>query len=88
LIASGFFNPGEPGGFDPILETLLKKGDFYLHLADLRSYGDAHARLAQFYRSPDAWDRAAILNVPAQGGFRAAGPSRNMPARSGPLHLV
>ena len=69
LIAAGHFNPGEPGVFDPILDVLLAKGDFYLHLADLRSYSDAHARLGQFYRNPEAWARAAILNVAASGKF-------------------
>ena len=69
LIASGHFNPGEPGVFAPILDVLLNKGDFYLHLADLRSYSDAHARLGQFYRNPAAWDRAAIINVASSGKF-------------------
>jgi starch phosphorylase len=69
LIASGYFNPGEPGVFSPILNVLLEKGDFYLHLADLRSYSDAHARLGQFYLNPSAWDRAAIINVASSGKF-------------------
>ena len=69
LIASGHFNPGEPGVFDPILDVLLAKGDFYLHLADLRSYSEAHNRLGQFYLNPEAWTRAAILNVAASGKF-------------------
>jgi starch phosphorylase len=55
--------------YDPILDVLLAKGDFYLHLADLRSYSEAHARLGQFYRNPEAWARAAILNVAASGKF-------------------
>ena len=69
LIASGHFSPGEPGVFAPILDVLLAKGDFYLHLADLRSYSEAHARLGQFYRNPEAWARAAILNVGSSGKF-------------------
>jgi starch phosphorylase len=69
LITSGHFNPGEPGVFDPILDVLLKKGDFYLHLADLSSYMAGHDRLGQFYGNPAAWDRAAILNVASSGKF-------------------
>jgi starch phosphorylase len=69
LIAAGHFNPGEPGVFDPILDVLLRKGDFYLHLADLRAYSEAHARLGQFYRDPEAWARAAIINVASSGKF-------------------
>ncbi len=54
--------------FDPILNVLLK-GDFYLHLADLRSYSEAHARLGQFYRNREAWARTAVLNVASSGMF-------------------
>jgi glycogen phosphorylase len=68
-IASGRFNPGEPGVFDPILDVLLPKGDFYMHLADLRSYSDTHQRLADFYRDQVAWTRVAILNVASSGKF-------------------
>ena len=69
LIRSGYFNPGEPGIFDPLLHVLLEGGDRYMHLADLRSYSEAHARLAQFYLNPAAWDRTAILNVASSGNF-------------------
>ncbi|HTW64309.1 MAG TPA: glycogen/starch/alpha-glucan phosphorylase [Bryobacteraceae bacterium] len=69
LIGSGHFNPGEPGVFDPILATLLTRGDYYMHLADLRSYSDAQARLGAFYRDPEAWCRAAVLNVACSGKF-------------------
>ena len=69
LISSGHFNPGEPRVFDPILDVLLTKGDFYLHLADLRAYSEAHARLGDFYCNPDEWARAAILNVASSGKF-------------------
>jgi starch phosphorylase len=69
LIRSGHFNPGEPGVFDPIVDTLLNSGDRYMHLADLCSYTDAQERLGQFYFNPSAWDRAAILNVGSSGKF-------------------
>jgi starch phosphorylase len=69
LISSGHFNPGEPGVFNPIVDLLLRRGDFYMHLADLRSYSEAHARLGRFYRDPAAWTRAAIMNVASSGKF-------------------
>jgi starch phosphorylase len=47
----------------------LTGGDFYLHLADLRSYADTQTRLGQFYRDPDAWARAAVMNVACSGKF-------------------
>jgi starch phosphorylase len=69
LIASGHFNAGEPRVFDPILDVLLTKGDHYMHLADLTSYAQAHARLGQYYENAAAWDRTAILNVACSGKF-------------------
>ncbi len=69
LIFSGHFNPGEPRVFDPIRDTLLTRGDFYLHLADLRSYSDAHARLGELYLHPHDWDRKAVLNLACSGKF-------------------
>jgi len=35
----------------------------------LRAYSEAHARLGQFYLNPEAWTRAAILNVASSGKF-------------------
>jgi glycogen phosphorylase len=69
LIASGHFNPEEPGVFNPILDVLIARGDFYLHLADLGDYSRTHARMGRFYRNPGAWDRAAIINVASSGKF-------------------
>jgi starch phosphorylase len=69
LISSGHFNASEYAVFDPIVDVLLKNGDFYLHLADLRSYSDAHDRLGHFYLQPSAWARTAIWNVASSGKF-------------------
>jgi len=69
LIAASHFSPHEPGVFDPILDALLRHGDHYLHLADLKSYGQAHQRLGELYADQEAWSRKAILNIAASGGF-------------------
>ncbi|MFZ5448270.1 MAG: glycogen/starch/alpha-glucan phosphorylase [Thermodesulfobacteriota bacterium] len=63
------FNRNEPGIFVPLYDTLMKHGDYYMHLADLKSYGEAHQRLGELYGDPDAWARKAILNVAASGKF-------------------
>jgi len=55
--------------FAPILDALLRHGDHYLHLADLKSYSDAHARLGELYSDQEAWSRKAILNIAASGEF-------------------
>lgn len=69
LIAANHFSLGEEGVFSPLLETLLGHGDHYLHLADLRSYSEAHARLGALYQDPVAWSRKVILNIAASGNF-------------------
>jgi starch phosphorylase len=69
LIASNHFSQDEPDVFAPILDTLLRHGDHYLHLADLKSYSEAHARLAQLYADQEAWSRKVILNIAASGKF-------------------
>jgi starch phosphorylase len=69
LIFSDYFSRNEPGIFAPLRDTLLTQGDFYMHLADLKSYLDADARLCQLWHDPDAWARMAILNVASSGSF-------------------
>jgi len=69
LIAGNHFSAHEPGVFAPILDTLLGKGDHYLHLADLKSYSEAHTRLGELYTDQDAWSRKALLNIAASGRF-------------------
>jgi starch phosphorylase len=69
LIFSDHFSRYEPGVFAPLQDTLLTGGDHYMHLADLRSYLEADARLVDLYRDADGWARKAILNVAASGKF-------------------
>jgi starch phosphorylase len=69
LIFSDHFSRREPGVFAPLRDTLLTHRDFYMHLADLKSYLDADQRLSELYADPDAWARKAILNVAGSGKF-------------------
>jgi starch phosphorylase len=69
LIFSDHFSRYEPGIFAPIRESLLERGDYFMHLADLTSYAEAHARLGQVYTNADAWARKAIINVACSGKF-------------------
>jgi len=52
-----------------VLDALLQQNDHYLHLADLTSYAEAHARAGELYRQPGAWARKVILNIAASGRF-------------------
>jgi glycogen phosphorylase len=69
LIFSDHFSRNEPGIFAPLRDTLLTRGDYYMHLADLVSYLEADGKLCALYADPQAWARKAILNVAGSGKF-------------------
>jgi starch phosphorylase len=69
LLFSDHFSRYEPGIFTPIRETLLDRGDYFMHLADLTSYSQAQAKAGALYKDTDAWARKAILNVANSGKF-------------------
>jgi starch phosphorylase len=69
LISANYFSSKEPGIFAPLHDTLLRNGDHYLHLADLKSYLEADQRLCDLYRDKAAWAGKAILNVAGSGKF-------------------
>jgi glycogen phosphorylase len=68
-IFSNEFSRYEPGVFAPVRDALLTGGDYYMHLADLKSYLEADGRIMELYGDPGAWARKAILNVAASGKF-------------------
>jgi starch phosphorylase len=69
LIASDHFSRNEPGIFKPLYDTLLTDGDFYMHLADLKSYLEAHEQTESLYADQSAWAEKAILNLAGSGKF-------------------
>jgi starch phosphorylase len=69
LIFSDYFSRNEPGVFTPLRDHLLTEGDYYMHLADLKSYLQADQQLNALYADPNAWARKTILNVAGSGKF-------------------
>jgi glycogen phosphorylase len=69
LIFSDYFNSHEPGIFAPLRDALLTRGDYYMHLADLKSYLEADQKLRDLYSNPAEWSCKAILNVAGSGKF-------------------
>ena len=69
LIFSNYFSRDELGVFEPLRETLLRGGDHYMHLADLKPYLEADRQLCQLYADPGAWSRKVILNIANSGKF-------------------
>ena len=68
-IASGGFSPGEPSLFAPIVDALLRQGDYFLVLADYRDYVDTQGKVDQLFGSTDEWTRKTILNCANMGKF-------------------
>src|SRR5262249_52209272 len=66
---SGHFNRNEPGAFEPLRDVLLTKGDYYMHLADFKSYLDADRGVVDLYADQVGWARKAILNIAGSGKF-------------------
>jgi len=69
LIFSDHFSGDEPGVFSPLRDALLTHGDYYMHLADLKSYLAADQQLCEAYADSATWSRKAILNVAGSGKF-------------------
>jgi starch phosphorylase len=69
LIFDNHFNRDEPGIFEPIRDTLLARGDYYMHLADLTGYVETQRKVAALYADPLAWAAKAIHNVARSGKF-------------------
>ncbi len=68
MIGSGFFSPGQPDRFRPIVDALLDS-DRYMLMADYALYVAAQENVDKLYADPDAWSRRALLNVAQMGQF-------------------
>ena len=69
MIRQNVFSLLEPGLFEPILRNLLDYNDYYMLLADLRSYSDAQDRVDAAYRDAKKWNRMSLMNIARSGKF-------------------
>ena len=69
MIAADAFSQNEPGIFGPIWDTLLPRGDHYMHLADMAAYLRTQDEVGALYLQSKAWTRRAVLNVAHSGKF-------------------
>ena len=69
FVKSGALSPDEPLRYEPILRSLLDYNDYYMLLADLRSYSDAQERVDETYRDRDRWNRMSLVNIARSGMF-------------------
>jgi starch phosphorylase len=68
-IGGGAFSPHEPTRYRGVVDALLWGGDHYQLLADYDAYLEAQSRVDALFRQPQAWARAAVLNVAGMGMF-------------------
>ncbi|NLI75226.1 MAG: glycogen/starch/alpha-glucan phosphorylase [Candidatus Riflebacteria bacterium] len=69
MIAAGRFSPEQPDLFQPIVNSLLHGGDYFMVLADFAAYVRCQEQIAETYRDQEEWSRRAILNVAKMGKF-------------------
>jgi glycogen phosphorylase len=68
-IAWGRFSTGEPHLFAPIVDALLRHGDYFFLLADYRSYVDTQGKVDALFGDQSEWTRKTILNTANMGKF-------------------
>jgi starch phosphorylase len=67
-VASGMFEPGNKGLFQPLVDSLLN-ADPYMLLVDYASYVACQKRVAEAYRDPSRWHAMAVRNIAKMGHF-------------------
>ncbi len=68
-LREGFFCPEEPDLFQPVLNSLLSQGDYFMVLADFESYWRKQLEIEEAYRDRQDWNRRAVKNVASMGYF-------------------
>ncbi len=69
MIHSGFFSPGDPDRFKPLVQAILDGGDWFMVLADYAAYLACQHRAAMLYADIDEWTRRSVLNTAGMGKF-------------------
>jgi len=69
MIKANVFSLLEPGLFDPIIRSLLDYNDYYMLLADFRSYSDAQDKVDAAYRHAKKWNAMSLVNIARSGRF-------------------
>ena len=68
-IDGGFFSPNDRKRYHDIFNSLVNYGDHYMLLADFANYVETQYRVDALYKTPDDWQRKAVLNVAGMGAF-------------------
>lgn len=77
LISSGFFSPEDKDLFEPIIHSLLHKGDYYFVLRDLEDYDRAKMEANTLFKNKEQWHKKALINIANMGKFSSDRTIRN-----------
>ncbi len=69
MVQEGYFSPEDSKLFCPIIDSLIKYGDYYMVLADFQSYCDIQKQIELDYQNENLWTQKTILNASAMGRF-------------------
>ncbi|PKN65996.1 MAG: glycogen phosphorylase [Deltaproteobacteria bacterium HGW-Deltaproteobacteria-15] len=69
MIASGFFSPGDPFLFKPLVDSLFRQSESFMVLADYRSYIECQDQVSSSYLDAEEWTKRSILNTARMGYF-------------------
>lgn len=68
MVADGTFSDGDKDTYKDLVNDWLTK-DYFMTLADFRSYMDIQSQIEETYRDEQKWARMAVLNVANSGYF-------------------
>ena len=68
MVADGTFSNGDKDTYKDLVNDWLNK-DYFMTLADFRSYMDIQSKIEETYRDEQKWARMAVLNVANSGYF-------------------
>ena len=69
MIRRNVFSLMTPDVFEPIIRNLLDYNDYYMLLADLRSYCEAQDLVDRTYRNAKKWNSMSLVNIARSGRF-------------------
>lgn len=69
MIQGGTFGNEPPGLFKPIIDALLKGGDYFMVLKEFKAYIECQKNVSEAFLDQDAWAKKSILNVANMGFF-------------------
>lgn len=69
LIGGGYFSHGDKKLFEPLMDSLLNKGDYFMVLKDFDSYVETQKLVSKTYKNKEKWDKMSIINTANMGKF-------------------